>query len=103
MVDLDINGFDIVEFMEKGKELTNVIEGFASLAVAVAAIWYLSRWLARGAGRSQWELEDLERAIAVVDHHHGFSPALGLASFRSRQRWLWSQREVTRLVLWYGR
>ena len=80
-----------------------VIEGFASLAVAVAAIWYLSRWLARGAGRSQWELEDLERAIAVVDHHHGFSPALGLASFRSRQRWLWSQREVTRLVLWYGR
>ncbi len=79
-----------------------VIEGFSALALAVAAIWYLARWLARGAGRSQWQLDDLERAMAIVDHHHGFSPALGLASFRARQRWLWSQREVTRLVLWYG-
>jgi lysine-N-methylase len=79
-----------------------VVEGFASLALAVAASCYVARWLARGAGRERWELADLERAIAVVDHHHGFSPALGLASFRARQRWLWSQREVTRLVLWYG-
>jgi hypothetical protein len=79
-----------------------VVEGFASLALAIAASCYVARWLARGAGRERWELADLERAIAVVDHHHGFSPALGLASFRARQRWLWSQREVTRLVLWYG-
>lgn len=79
-----------------------VVEGFASLAVAAAAICYLARWQACGRGRQPWELQDLERAIVTVDHHHGFSPALGLASFRARQRWLWSQREVTRLVLWYG-
>jgi len=79
-----------------------VVEGFASLALAAAAVCYLARWLARGEGRSEWEPGDLERALAVADHHHGFSPALGQASFRGRQRWLWSQREVTRLVLWYG-
>lgn len=79
-----------------------VVEGFASLALAVASACYLARWLARGDGRSQWQLDDVQRALAVVDHHHGFSPALGQTSFRARQRWLWAQREVTRLVLWYG-
>ena len=80
-----------------------VRQGFANLALAVAATCYLARWLAAGAGRREWNAEDFERALAAVDHHHAYSPALALPDFQQRQRWLLNQREVTRLVAWYGR
>jgi hypothetical protein len=80
-----------------------VRQGFANLALAVAATCYLARWLAAGAGRRVWNAEDFERALAAVDHHHAYSPALALPDFQQRQRWLLNQREVTRLVAWYGR
>ncbi|MFM8285407.1 MAG: hypothetical protein ACKOGA_01605, partial [Planctomycetaceae bacterium] len=80
-----------------------VRQGFANLALAVVATCYLARWLAAGAGRSAWITADFERALAVVDHHHAYSPALALGDFQQRQRWLLNQREVTRLVAWYSR
>jgi len=80
-----------------------VRQGFANLALAVGVTGYLARWLARVAGRTTWIPSDFERALAAVDHHHAYSPALALPDFQLRQQWLLNQREVTRLVAWYTR
>ncbi|MCY2964411.1 MAG: YkgJ family cysteine cluster protein [Planctomycetota bacterium] len=79
-----------------------LVEGFASLGLAVVCVCYLARWLARGAGRDVWTADDFARAVTVVDHHHGYSPALGMGAFRQRQRLLWKQKEVTRLLAHYS-
>jgi lysine-N-methylase len=75
-----------------------LIEGFRSLALLFPLVVWLGRWRAIGAGRSSLTLEDLERAITLVDYHHGYSPY---------QRWrlkLLTQRgDIARLVNWYSR
>lgn len=80
----------------------SIVDGFVALVLAVVSQFYLARWLARGEGRSQIGIDDLSRAMTVVDHHHGYSPALGLGTFRARQNLLMRQGDVSRLLLWYA-
>jgi lysine-N-methylase len=80
-----------------------LVEGFWSLALIYPSILWLARWLAVTAGRQALTTADLQQAIAVADHHHGFSPAFGQAAFRMRTRELNRRREIRRLVDWYSR
>ncbi len=75
-------------------------EGLASLLLATAGACWLARWRAASQGRSAWTEEDLAFALAVVDHQHGFSPALGHKPARSRVRLLWSTGQTAPLLAW---
>ncbi len=78
------------------------VEGFASLALIIPVTLWLARWRARSQQRAAWNLEDLQFALTVADHHHGFSPALGQSASRRRIRYLMSSGDLTRLCAWYA-
>jgi lysine-N-methylase len=80
-----------------------LVDGFLSLVLIYPAILWLARWLAVTAGRQALNIQDIQHAMTVADHHHGFSPAFGQASFRRRVRDLNRLGEISRLVDWYGR
>lgn len=76
-------------------------EGYQSLVLVIPAVGWLARWLAASDDRSGVSLEDISRALAIADHHHGYSPMFGSGSFRRRVRHLAGSGEITRLVNWY--
>lgn len=80
-----------------------VVEGFQSLALVFPVVMWLARWLAVSAGRKSLSPDDVARALAIADHHHGYSPAFGLSTFRARVRQLAQLNEIPRLVAWYAR
>jgi len=80
-----------------------LVEGFLSLVLIYPAILWLARWLAVTDGRQVLTMGDIQQAMAVADHHHGFSPAFGQFSFRRRVRDLNRLGEIGRLVDWYSR
>lgn len=79
-----------------------LIPGFRSLVLAVAATLWIARWLATSRGRSQWETDDIADALAMVDHHHGYSPALGTFHARSRVAVLHRLGDLPRLLACCG-
>jgi lysine-N-methylase len=80
-----------------------LVEGFQSLALVYPAVLWLARWLAAGAGRDKLEANDVTRALAIADHHHGYSPAFGQGAFRRRVRTLAQWGEIEKLCAWYSR
>lgn len=80
-----------------------LVEGFQSLALVYPVVMWLARWLAAGAGRTRINHDDLARALAVADHHHGYSPAFGGSGFRGRVRLLARTGDIARLAAWYSR
>ncbi|MCC7419151.1 MAG: YkgJ family cysteine cluster protein [Planctomycetaceae bacterium] len=92
-----------MHFCGRGYYDIPVVEGFFALALVVPAVLWLARWLAVGADRKQLILEDIERALAIADHHHGYDPALGQSTARRRVRQLAATNEIGRLVAWYSR
>ncbi|HVV99422.1 MAG TPA: hypothetical protein VHB77_03715 [Planctomycetaceae bacterium] len=80
-----------------------LVEGFQSLALIVPATLYLARWLAASEGRTQLTVEDVSRALATADHHHGYSPIFGQGSFRRRVRMLAQMDAISKLCAWYAR
>lgn len=80
-----------------------LVDGLNYLVLTVPITLWLTRWLAAADNQSSWQLSDLERGLAIVDHNHGFSPAIGTPSAQSRVRWLAASGELGRLCDWYGR
>lgn len=79
------------------------VEGFQSLALMVPSLLWIARWLAATADRQSLTLEDLQQAITIVDHHHGYSPLWGQYAFRSRVRTLARSGDIEKLIGWYSR
>ncbi len=79
------------------------VEGFHSLLLMLPVTLWIARWLSVGDGRSQLATDDVARAMAIADHHHGYSPALGQTAARSRVRSLAQAGDLPRLVLRYTR
>lgn len=79
------------------------VEGFHSLALMLPVTLWLARWLAVAAGRDQLTVNDVSTALAVADHHHGYSPALGQMASRRRVRSLAETGDLGRLCFWYSR
>ena len=80
-----------------------LVEGFQSLTLIVPAICWIARWLAASDKRDRVTLADFERAVAIADHHHGYSPVFGSTGFRWRVRFLAHSRALGKLLFWYAR
>ncbi|MDG2388450.1 MAG: YkgJ family cysteine cluster protein [Planctomycetaceae bacterium] len=80
-----------------------VTTGFFSLALMVPVTLWLARWIAIGQDHDRVTQDDLELAMAIADHHHGYSPVLGLSPFRKRVEYLESFGDIPRLILNYAR
>lgn len=80
-----------------------LVEGFESLALVIPSVLWMARWLAAGVGRKRLEIDDVLRALAIADHHHGYSPAFGQRGFRNRVRLLARTGEISKLAAWYSR
>ena len=79
-----------------------LVEGFRSLALIYPAVMWLSRWLAAGRGRNVLETDDMAEALAIADHHHGYSPAFGQRNFRRRVQILARLGDIEKLCAWYS-
>lgn len=79
------------------------VEGYYSLTLVFPAVLWIARWLAAGAGRTQIATEDFAQALAIADHHHGYSPVFGSRSFRRRVKTLVSLGDIAKLCVWYAR
>lgn len=79
------------------------VEGFQSLALIVPSVLWIARWIAASDDRQTLKLEDLQLAVTIADHHHGYSPLWGEYSFRSRVRTLARLGDIERLIAWYSR
>jgi lysine-N-methylase len=80
-----------------------LIEGFRSLALIYPVTLWLARWRSASRSGDGLTVDDVADALALADHHHGYSPALGTRSARSRVRTLHTLGDLPRLVAWYGR
>lgn len=80
-----------------------LVEGFYSLALVYPVVMWLARWLAASESRSTLATDDVARALAITDHHHGYSPVLGSRSSRRRVRLLAHGDDLERLIVWYAR
>ena len=79
-----------------------LIEGFQNLALLYPVIVWLARWRAAGGERASIADADIEQAISLADHHHGYSPILGSAWARQRVRRLAQRDDISRLCGAYG-
>lgn len=80
-----------------------LVEGFRSLALMYPVVLWIARWLAASQDRDRLSTDDVAEALAIADHHHGYSPALGGFAARSRVRTLQQLGDVAKLIAWYSR
>lgn len=80
-----------------------LVEGFRSLALVYPSVLWIARWLAAGRGRDTLEHTDVAEALAIADHHHGYSPAFGAWGFRKRVQTMAKLGDIPRLCAWYSR
>jgi lysine-N-methylase len=78
-------------------------EGFYSLALIFPVVLWLGRWLAASQSRDRLDTEDVSLALAIADHHHGYSPVFGGRAARRRVRSLTLRDDLERLCVWYAR
>lgn len=80
-----------------------LVEGFQHLALIFPATMWIARWLAASQDRTRLTAEDVERALTIADHHHGYSPIFGSFGFRVRVQALAQWGEIPKLIRWYAR
>ena len=80
----------------------SLIDGFRSLALMYPATLWVARLRAARDERNTLTLQDVQAALATVDHNFGYSPAFGLKSSRHRIRQLSRLQQVTALCGWYS-
>lgn len=78
------------------------VEGFYHLALMFPSILWIARWIAAGEGRTELAAEDINEAMTIADHHHGYSPVFGMPHFRSRVKTLSRTGDIKKLISWYG-
>jgi len=79
-----------------------LVEGFHSLALLFPVILWLARWLAACDQRATLSPDDVARAVAIADHHHGYSALLGTPGFRWRVRLLAQRDDIAKLCCTLG-
>ena len=75
-----------------------IFAGLTALFVSVAAIGWLARYAAAAEGRAALGLDDVARAIGIVDRAATRLPALGTMTERARMAYLVRDDGVARLV-----
>ena len=79
-----------------------LIDGFRSLALMYPATLWVARLRAARESRNVLTLQDVQAALATLDHNFGYSPALGLRSSRNRISQLAKMQQITALCGWYS-
>jgi lysine-N-methylase len=79
-----------------------LIEGFQNLALLFPVMVWLARWRAASENRTSLSDADIEQAIILADHHHGYSPILASAWSRRRVRLLAQRDGISKLCGAYG-
>lgn len=80
-----------------------LVEGFRSLALVYPAVLWIARWLAASRGESGLSAAGVADALAIADHHHGYSPAFGTWGFRKRVQTMAKLGDIPKLCTWYTR
>ena len=75
-----------------------IFTGFAALFTSIAAVGWLSRYVAAADGRSTFVFDDVARALGMVDRAATRLPALGTMTERARMAYLSRDDGVARLV-----
>jgi lysine-N-methylase len=78
------------------------LEGLGALLLTYPLLLWFARLEACGRGLAAPDVAAAIRAVQIVDHQHGRSPALDLPSERNRQRFLTERSHLRSLVVWYG-
>jgi lysine-N-methylase len=76
-----------------------VIDGLRAMILSIAAARWLARYLAATAGRSTWQLGDLQQAIGIIDRAAGRAKELGRASAALRIRFFAQAQGFARIIL----
>lgn len=76
----------------------DMLAGLRALLLATAVIGWLTRHIARIAGRTRYSHDDLLRAVGIVDRTAGRAPELGAASARLRVTYLSRDLGLRRLL-----
>ena len=92
-----------LHFFGRGYYGAPFVEGLRALTLEVVAIQWITRWLAASADRDHVVEDDIEKAITIVDHHHGFSELLGKRTARGRVGILARANQIESLLHWYSR
>ncbi len=79
-----------------------MVEGFDSLALVYPVVLWIARWLALSAGHDQLTTDDIVQALTIADHNHGYTPAGGTWTFRSRVRTLSRLGDIPKLCVKYS-
>lgn len=78
------------------------LDGISALWLTYPLVCWYARAFAISEGRAEPDTACVERALMVVDHQHGITPLLDIASERFRTRALSEPATLRSLVLWYG-
>ncbi|HVP12840.1 MAG TPA: YkgJ family cysteine cluster protein [Phycisphaerae bacterium] len=78
-----------------------ILGGFVALLLAVPIAAWLTRYVAAAAGRSTYVLEDIVRAIGILDRNASRVPELGRRTAAMRLRYLTADHGILRLILAY--
>lgn len=78
-----------------------LVEGYRGLVLVYPSVLWLARWLSAGDNRTKLQTDDVARALAIADHSHAYSPALGTPAARRRVRTLASTGDIEKLCAWY--
>lgn len=86
-----------------GRAFYNVplVEGFRSLALIYPVTLWIARWLAVSDDRRSLSRDDIVKAVTIVDHNHGYSPALSTWSARRRVKNLAQLGDIPKFVVRY--
>lgn len=79
-----------------------LVEGIRSLILVYPTVMWTARALAIHDERDSINEDDVSRALAMADHNHGFSEALGQRASRFRVRILARMRQIAPLCVWYS-
>lgn len=75
-----------------------MLEGMQASMLAMALVGWFARWSALGAGRSAFELEDVQVALRIVDRAAGRAPELGARTAELRIRYLAGETALASLI-----
>lgn len=91
-----------IHFCGRANYDLSVLEGFRSLALMYPATLWVAQCRALQRNRSGITFEDVQAALATLDHNYGYSPALGMRSARNRITQLARLGQITALCGWYS-
>jgi len=80
-----------------------LVDGFRSLVLVYPAVLWLARLLAASDDRSTLRTSDVASALAIADHTHAYSPALGTSNARRRVHTMARLGDIEKLCAWYSR